>query len=447
MHKSEEERHEYHVQLEAMAYTISLLEPISLKISNMSPEERSTFRLGPSFGGRSKSIHQKIIKKVYNRENASEVLQALQDNPAIAVPVVLERLKLVDSEWKKNKREWEKVWREVDARNFYKSLDHQGVSFKVNDKKTITGKALLAEIERIKAAQDSDRDGREEQEGGGGQYTRLRTLTSVQRRYQLQYSIFDPLVLQDAIKLTLYFLERNDSRQGGGPSVLQYNAIERRRIEAFLRHYVKFQFDFSQNYTPVENTNSTDGSPGETFLADGNMMAKEAKNVTITAAEFDHAFGPPIGKEEWEELGLYVPDATGNINGPGSDKESIAAVAVRGDESPILRGSTQHTRAADDGDLDDIWIRHVKIELSQDEPVAMAVTEDAEGPQSQFKRELKHRQKKFASFFCNTNFYTLIRMLQVCTICQVNNISFTFFVLALILSSFDMQGTSRKACY
>src|ERR1700759_4080030 len=107
-----------------MIYTISLLEPIALKINNMSPEEKSAFKLGPSLGGRSKSIHQKIIKKVYNRENATEVLQALQDNPAVAVPVVLERLKIVDAEWRKNKREWEKVWREVDARNFYKSLDH-----------------------------------------------------------------------------------------------------------------------------------------------------------------------------------------------------------------------------------------------------------------------------------------------------------------------------------
>ena len=40
----------------------------------------------------------------------------------MAVPVVLDRLKQVDAEWRKNKREWEKVWREVDSRNLYKSL-------------------------------------------------------------------------------------------------------------------------------------------------------------------------------------------------------------------------------------------------------------------------------------------------------------------------------------
>ncbi|GJJ12511.1 hypothetical protein Clacol_006754 [Clathrus columnatus] len=442
MHKSEEERHEYHVQLEAMAYTISLLEPIAMKIGHMSPEEKSSFKLGPSLGGRSKSIHQKIIKKVYNRENAFEVLQALQDNPVIAVPVVLERLKLVDAEWRKNKREWEKVWREVDARNFYKSLDHQGVAFKVNDKKTITGKALLAEIERIKRMQDLDRDGGEEEgSGGGGKITRSNhpytthsspkpsfKKSSVQSRYQLQFPIIDFLVLQDAIKLTLYFLERNDSRQGGGSSVPQYNAIERRRIEAFLRHYVRFQFEFTEKAAEVTSMNSAGGPSVDSPDIGASVIATEAMNMTVTPSDFDLAFGPPIGKEEWEELGLYVPDLSGSTDGQpiathncnGSREETGIAIIHSHDETALpksfhVRNKENNLALECEEKRDDTWIRHVKVKLPEDDSDSMSLDQqrDSDGFLSQSQYSSRHRGKNITSFFCNTNFYTLIRLLQL----------------------------------
>ncbi|CAG8603504.1 7985_t:CDS:10 [Funneliformis mosseae] len=38
----------------------------------------------------------------------------------------LKRLKQKDEEWKRARREWNKIWREIDAKNYYKSLDHQG---------------------------------------------------------------------------------------------------------------------------------------------------------------------------------------------------------------------------------------------------------------------------------------------------------------------------------
>lgn len=215
LYRSEEERHEYDYHIEANLRTIALLEPIAARISMMDPEERLAFRLKPGLGGQSKSIYQRVIKKVYGREHGIEVISALHDNPCNAVPVVLARLKQKDEEWKRCQREWNKVWREVDARNYYKSLDHQGVNFKTADKKSITSKALVAEIEsrRIQQLQ-----------------RRLAIDASLPRpriNHQLTYKIDDISVLVDVVKLAFSFLDR-----------AAYNKADCDRIEALLRGFL-----------------------------------------------------------------------------------------------------------------------------------------------------------------------------------------------------------------
>ncbi|KAJ7082535.1 histone deacetylase complex, SIN3 component [Mycena crocata] len=209
LHKSEEERHEYHVQIAALTRTIAHFEPLALRIEEMTSDERASFRLKPDFGGSGKCLYHRIIKKIYGRDGGIEIIQALQDAPAVAVPVVLTRLKQKDDEWRRAQREWGRTWREVDAKNFYKSLDHQGISFKANDKKNITAKHFVADIEVLKAAQPQN-------------WARSSPA-------QLEYSFADTPVLHDSLKMVYSFL---DHSQG------QYSAPERRSVESFLRRFV-----------------------------------------------------------------------------------------------------------------------------------------------------------------------------------------------------------------
>ncbi len=153
VHKSEEERHEFHVQIEALTRTIAVLEPINSRIDGMTNEERTAFRLKPDFGGSGMSIYHRIIKKVYGRDWGVEVISALQDTPSVAVPVVLARLKVKDEEWRRAQREWSRHGKKLTSKNFYKSLDHQGTNFKQNDKKNITAKYFVADIQTIKKQQ------------------------------------------------------------------------------------------------------------------------------------------------------------------------------------------------------------------------------------------------------------------------------------------------------
>ena len=131
----------------------------------MPAEERANFKLSPGLGGMgflhavtliwrldiflgfSTTIYQRIIKKVYDIEKGSEVIEALHQNPAVAVPIVLKRLKQKDEEWKRSQREWNKIWREIDLKNFSKALDHQAVNFKNTDRKSVVQKYLISEIE------------------------------------------------------------------------------------------------------------------------------------------------------------------------------------------------------------------------------------------------------------------------------------------------------------
>ncbi len=217
LYRSEEERHEYDYHIEANLRTIALLEPIAARISTMDNEEKAAFRLKPGLGGQSKSIYQRVIKKVYGREQGLEVINALHDTPCVSVPIVLHRLKQKDEEWKRAQREWNKVWREVDARNYYKSLDHQGVNFKASDKKAITAKAFIAEIEARKLQQQQRR------------LTTDPTLPRPKPRHQLVYVMDDMHVLTDVLKLAFSYLDRATG---------SYSSNDRERIEAFLRAFV-----------------------------------------------------------------------------------------------------------------------------------------------------------------------------------------------------------------
>lgn len=90
------------MNIEANLNTISLLEPIFKRIQSMSEEEKSSFKLPVGLGGPSKTIYQRIIKKIYGKEQGSEVIEMLHNQPLQAVPIILKRLRQKDEEWRKS---------------------------------------------------------------------------------------------------------------------------------------------------------------------------------------------------------------------------------------------------------------------------------------------------------------------------------------------------------
>ncbi|KAF5351246.1 hypothetical protein D9756_008445 [Leucocoprinus leucothites] len=261
LHRSEEERHEYDFHIEAITRTITLLEPLHNKIAQLSIEDRTNFKLKPHIGGSWKAINTRVIKKIYGRELGLEVISSMQDLPVLAIPVVLKRLKQKEEEWKRSQREWNKVWREVDARNYTKSLDHQAIVFKTSDKKAITTKSLVSQVEGAREEQMAKRASLIDP-----LFARTRP------RHQLEYVIDDVRILQDALKLTFSFLDRT---QG------QINFAERKRIEGFLRSFIPLFFimdpvSFNSAFV-VQETNESDGSDDVVDDAEASSVASSSR--------------------------------------------------------------------------------------------------------------------------------------------------------------------------
>ena len=376
IHRCEDERHEYQIQLEGLARTIGILEPLATRLNEMPVEERAALRLRPELGGQSRWIYVRTLKKVYGKDAGTEIYQALQDAPAVAVPVVLARLKQKNEEWRRAQREWSHTWRQVDARNFYKSLDHTGINFKQNDKKTITTKAFVGEIEGVRAEQEQQQ-AREEGRGRG----RARpTCTRGSLGFQLSYSFADSGVLCDALKLVYSYLDHNQAT---------YSLAERRSVERFLRAFM-----------PVL--------------------------CMLPPAAFNAACGPPeIGAEDdsadeqpLDEVVPPRPRTTAGGGGGGGGGGSGSCGVHAGDlRKKLAHAAAQEKQGVQDGGsrvstpADGREVATVKGKGKGREERAPAIWIRECLPEDAFS--IRDAPVSTRPFFCNTTFYTLLRLLQV----------------------------------
>ena len=222
--KCEDERFEMDMLIEANQATLMVLEPLAQKLANMSPAELEGFELGDNLGGTSEVIYQRALKKIYGEKHLS-ILEGLKSNPSVAVPVVLKRLKQKDEEWRKVQREWNKVWHEVHLKNYFKALDHQGISFKTVDKKSSGSKSYVQEIETL--------------------YEEAKRVGDIESPQQV-FPISDELVIEDCIKLILYYIQNSNS----------LNFSERKMATKFTKNFFPEFFSTSKFPQDDENTNA-----------------------------------------------------------------------------------------------------------------------------------------------------------------------------------------------
>ncbi|KXN88887.1 Paired amphipathic helix protein pst1 [Leucoagaricus sp. SymC.cos] len=359
LHKSEEERHEYHVLLEGLARTIAVLEPIYNRIEEMSNEERVNFKLKPDLGGTCKAIYQRTIKRIYGRENINELWQNLQECPAVAVPVVLTRLKSKDEEWRKLQREFARTWREVDSKNFYKSLDHQGITFKANDKKNITARHFVGDIENIKAQQLATW----EQQG-------KKAFTHGSVGHQLEYSFHDTAVLMDTLKMIDSFLDHSSA---------QYSPQEQK----FLRTFVSLL-----RMCPPSELNAAWGpleEDGHDVIGFSDIRSGR-RSVGSTHSHSINASGVPANDLRRKLLRMAMEKEREKEK--AMRKVSDSTVGSRA-VSPTLDRSPAPSRTVHENEAYDIWVKETKATGGVNAHTA------SESP-----------------YFTNTTFYTLVRLLQ-----------------------------------
>jgi len=154
--KCEDERFEVDMVIDSNSSTIAILEPLAQEIQNLKAAEtkggqKFQYKLDKRSLG---VIHLNAIIRIYG-DHGAEILELLKKNPAGAIPIILKRLKQKDLEWRKARQDLNKQWKEIQEKNWHKSLDHRSFYFKQTDKKQCSQRVLVQEI-REKKQNDSD---------------------------------------------------------------------------------------------------------------------------------------------------------------------------------------------------------------------------------------------------------------------------------------------------
>ncbi|KAH8992416.1 hypothetical protein EDB92DRAFT_1857823 [Lactarius akahatsu] len=371
IHRCEDERHEYQIQLEGLSRTIGILEPLATRLNEMPLGERAALRLRPDLGGQSRWIYVRTLKKVYGKDAGTEVYQALQDAPAVAVPVVLARLKQKNDEWRRAQREWSLTWRQVDARNFYKSLDHTGINCKQNDKKAITTKAFVTEIDNVRTEEEIQerqqlQQKRTRERGAGPNHIRPACARG-SLGFQLSYSFADSGVLCDALKLVYSYLDHNQAT---------YSLPERRSVERFLRAFMPVLC-----MLPPAAFNAACGPP-EIGVDDDSGDEQQADDVS---ARTQTAAGSGSG------CGVHAGDLRKKLARAAAHEKNGAGAADVG-EVLNTKGKEREKEARRAAVAQGVWIREYLAEGAVD---------------------IRDAPVSTRPFFCNTTFYTLLRLLQL----------------------------------
>ncbi|KAJ1834435.1 hypothetical protein LPJ63_001970 [Coemansia sp. RSA 2711] len=206
MFRSEEDRHEMDIEIDTNLSVIRQLTPIAQQIEQMDPEKQMQLTLPENFWGMSEALPRRALRKVYDHTRALEIIKAMHTHPAVAIPIVLKRLKQKDEEWRRQRREFGKIWRENDAKNYYRALDHQGLTFKSADRKTISPKQLITEIETRRREQQTLAD------DPGARSLSRKVAAALRHRYQLEYRFAEPTVIADVINAILAHVGRHNSQ-------------------------------------------------------------------------------------------------------------------------------------------------------------------------------------------------------------------------------------------
>ncbi|GME92839.1 unnamed protein product [[Candida] boidinii] len=373
----EEERHEYDFYMEANLRTIQTLETIANRIANMSPEEKASFKLPPGLGHTSVTIYKKVIRKVYDKDRGWEVIDALHEHPAIAVPIVLKRLKQKDEEWRRAHREWNKVWREMEQKAFYKSLDHLGLTFKQIDKKLLTNKQLVSEIGTIKQEQ---------------QQKRVHPLMPTPKS-QLEYIYKDYDVFVDILKLVNTFLSHNNA----------YSQYDKEKMEQFMKSFlISFFFldsDYIENQIKLRSSSDDKSEKEDETAEDVNEKKSSADGTESTTPESDTS--EPISISTLSQSKKRSRDS------------DLLKDVLRKTKAPRL---TKKNSESDVSNVEDSSVETPETEAYNQIPEEVEKarqpwinTEDNTG-MSNVKTEPVGLKRSIYNLFCNTQIYVFYRV-------------------------------------
>uniref|UniRef100_A0A8D8FNN4 Paired amphipathic helix protein Sin3a n=1 Tax=Culex pipiens TaxID=7175 RepID=A0A8D8FNN4_CULPI len=404
IYRCEDERFELDVVIETNSATIRVLEGVQKKLSRMSPDEVSRFRLDECLGGTSPTIHQRALRRIYG-DKAADIIQGLKKNPVVAVPVVLRRLKTKEEEWREAQKGFNKQWREQNEKYYLKSLDHQGINFKQNDIKSLRSKSLFNEIETL-----------------------LDEVSYMKRHEQHEDGVTNPLIsgphlvlpykdktiLDDAANLLIHHVKRQTGIQ----------KQEKARIKHILRQFVPDLF-----FAPRQQ------------LSDDEREEAEDKDMDVDGDNEEENRSSKNGNKNNGSNGSSTSSSSAASSSAGQDGKEAAATssstAIKEETEGAAKttattttSTTEGTPAADaakrssteesgkDSASEAAAIKtEIKQENDPDQPASStSATTPAAGSSQPANPALpahaisKHLEEAYTLFFTNNNWYLFLRL-------------------------------------
>ncbi|XP_062191512.1 paired amphipathic helix protein Sin3-like 3 [Phragmites australis] len=142
--RCEDDRFELDMLLESVHAATKRVEELIEKMQDNSVKPESPIRIDEHLT----PLNLRCIERLYG-DHGLDVMDVLRKNSSVALPVILTRLKQKQEEWSRCRSDFNKVWAEIYAKNYHKSLDHRSFYFKQQDTKNLSTKSLLTEIKEI----------------------------------------------------------------------------------------------------------------------------------------------------------------------------------------------------------------------------------------------------------------------------------------------------------
>lgn len=430
IYRCEDERFELDVVIETNSATIRVLEGVQKKLSRMSPDEVSRFRLDECLGGTSQTIHQRALKRIYG-DKAADIIQGLRKNPVVAVPVVLRRLKAKEEEWREAQKGFNKQWREQNEKYYLKSLDHQGINFKQNDIKALRSKSLFNEIETLFDEVSYMKRHEQNEDGSSNPLTSGPHLI-------LPYK--DKTILDDAANLLIHHVKRQTGIQ----------KQEKARIKHILRQFVPDLFfaprqqlsddereeddrdmDVDQEHdeenkcssknsgnsknnassNSTSTTTTTTGGNGSSSTTDKDAIASAIKEETP-----DSTTSGSKPTSSTTATGNNTPEGGSTLAGTAAVSQSATGV----DSSSVTTGASRSS--TEDSGKENLPDSAIKVEIKQESDADQlgATAQTANTAQSQQQQATnpplpahaisKHYEEAYTLFFTNNNWYLFLRL-------------------------------------
>jgi len=330
MFKIEDERFEVDMAIERNASAMRQVEPISREVDRLRKTEEKDGqpigRMQYTLKGRTfKSVQINAIGRIYG-DNGDLIIEHLSRNPLAVLPIVYQRLKQKDGEWRKNKVEIAETWRRIQEVNYEGSFD-QRCYFRRKQKEAAFMSDVL--VEECQDVQSFLNEGKKQMETGAE--FALACMDTSALMFQPHLSIYlnpDSMSHYHAIKLIIQQVVNRTTR----------NQSDRERVGRVWAEFVVPFFDYPPEWVANEVRESYRGK------VNNNRVVRFAAGQKVQTA-----FGEGIIKE-------YVRGANGS-DGRYNVKLSFGDASLL--PSAILHGIS--------GDALPKYVRHDGVMVKEDE--------------------------------------------------------------------------------